>query len=287
MGGAVNPGLSAPLGVAVSCALAFVLLEGALRCSRASIAGPAPQPPPDWFVTLVVRRGASVPPSVLWERTVSVAPVVAVVLVLTSLPVALALVVAAGAGLVVSRGVAARGASTAYAHDLVGVADAVAASLAAGVAPEGALDTVGRGTAVGRDLAAVVARHRQGSPLQTELDHWAQANPQSGARLLADALALASQTGGSRAQAAAGVARTLREREALTREIRALGAQVRASALVMVAAPAAFAAVSAAADRRVAAFLLGQPAGWACVLGGLALDGAGAWWIHRLGAGLR
>lgn len=283
----MSPGLAAPLGVAVSCALALVVLDGAVRRSRATVAGPAPEPPPDWFVAMVSRCGALRPPSVWWDRTLSVAPVIAVVLVVSSLPVALALVASGGASLVVSRRVVARGASAAYAHHLVGAADALAARLAAGVAPEVALHTVGRRTPVGHDLEAVVARHRQGSPLQTELDHWARANPKTGARLLADALALASQTGGSRSQAAAGVARTLREREALNREIRALGAQVRASAVVMVAAPAVFAVVAAVADRRVAAFLLGQPAGWGCVLGGLALDGAAAWWIHRLGAGLR
>ena len=129
-------------------------------------AGPAPEPPPDWFGTLVSRCGALRPPSVLWERTVSVAPVIAVVLAAASLPVGLALVAAGGACLVVSRGVVARGASSAFAHDLVGAVDALAARLAAGVAPEGALHTVGRGTAVGQDLEAVVARHRQGSPLQ-------------------------------------------------------------------------------------------------------------------------
>ncbi len=35
-------------------------------------------------------------------------------------------------------------------------------------------------------------------------------------------------------------------------------------------------------DERTAEFLLGEPAGLACLTAGVALDGVGAWWMHRI-----
>jgi tight adherence protein B len=78
------------------------------------------------------------------------------------------------------------------------------------------------------------------------------------------------------------VAATLRERRAVEREATALATQARSSALVIVLAPLAFAALSSLGDPRAGAFLVGTPTGLACLTAGLALDGLGAWWMHRI-----
>ena len=93
---------------------------------------------------------------------------------------------------------------------------------------------------------------------------------------------LRPEAGGSVAVVLDGVTDTLRDRVALDREVAALSSQARASAAVLIVAPVVFAALAAAADHRVAEVLLGQPLGWACLLGGAVLDGAGALWMSRL-----
>jgi Flp pilus assembly protein TadB len=61
-----------------------------------------------------------------------------------------------------------------------------------------------------------------------------------------------------------------------------MASQARASAAVLVAAPAVFAIVLAAVDPRLATFLLTHPGGAACVGVGLLLDGTGLWWMQRI-----
>lgn len=161
--------------------------------------------------------------------------------------------------------------------------DALVASLASGASLGSSLEVAGRRPdPAGRELARVVAAQRVGAPLLEALDAAAERRPGSGLPLLADALALAGTTGGSQVAALTGVAATLREREALGREVRALGAQAQLSAGVLVAVPVGFAAVVALLDRRIAGFLLTTAGGWACASVGLALDLAGAWWMRRL-----
>ena len=74
---------------------------------------------------------------------------------------------------------------------------------------------------------------------------------------------------------------TLRERDALAREVRALASQARTSAVVLVAAPLMFALVVGVVDDQVGRFLV-SPAGLVCVVVGLGLDAAGAVWMDRL-----
>ncbi len=119
-----------------------------------------------------------------------------------------------------------------------------------------------RGGALGAELhQALLHRRAQGLGLQEVLDDWAARRPATSIGLLADALALAGATGGSQVGALRSVGDTLREREALQREVGAMAAQAQLSASVLVVAPAAFAAVVAVLDHRIAAFLLATPLG--------------------------
>jgi tight adherence protein B len=74
----------------------------------------------------------------------------------------------------------------------------------------------------------------------------------------------------------------LRDRNGLRREVRALSSQARASAVVIGVAPIAFAVVAGSLDRRTIDFLLHSPAGIACLVFGVVLDGLGALWMHKL-----
>jgi len=168
---------------------------------------------------------------------------------------------------------------------LPGMLELLSASMASGSSLAQAIDDAsGRSDVVGKDLAMVAAQHHRGTGLQEALDRWAERRPGTGVDLVADALALAGSSGGSQARALQGVGDTLREREALAREVRALASQAQMSAAVLVCTPIGFAAVVAALDPRVGAFLLTTPLGWSCVTLGLSLDLAGGWWMrHQVG----
>jgi tight adherence protein B len=101
-------------------------------------------------------------------------------------------------------------------------------------------------------------------------------------RLAVAALALSSELGGGAAKSLDAVAATLRDRNGLRREVRALSSQARASALVIGLAPIAFAVIAGSLDPRTTDFLLHDPVGVACLFVGIVLDGCGAAWMHRM-----
>jgi tight adherence protein B len=138
---------------------------------------------------------------------------------------------------------------------------------------------------LGPEIAALAAAARRGRPLPQVLDEWSAVRGDPGTRLAATALVLATVVGSAPARAVDGVAATLRERLDLAGERRALAVQARTSALVLSVAPVGFATLLVLADTAAAGFLLGSPAGWACLTAGVTLDVIGAWWMARLSRG--
>jgi tight adherence protein B len=165
------------------------------------------------------------------------------------------------------------------------VLDDVARALRAGAAPVVALDlaTTGAGAPAARsEVRRVVDDVRAGLALVEALERWGQRRPTGPIRLVVGALAIGASTGGARSQAVEAVAATLRERQAVAREASALATQARSSALVIGLAPLAFAVLASLSDPRAGAFLVGTPVGLLCLGLGLALDGLGGWWMHRI-----
>jgi tight adherence protein B len=162
--------------------------------------------------------------------------------------------------------------------------DRMAAALRTGSSLPMAIDEVGGALdpPLGPELRAVAGEIARGRPAREALDAWASAHGDAGTRLAASALVLSTVVGSTPARAIDGVAATVRERLDLIAERRAMAAQARTSALVLSVAPVAFAAVLVLADTAAARFLVGTPAGWACLASGVILDAAGAWWMARL-----
>lgn len=136
---------------------------------------------------------------------------------------------------------------------------------------------------LGDELRAVASEVRHGAGVTTALQRWAGrpgASPE--VRLTASALALGSEAGGHLARSVDDLAATLRERRELRAEARALATQARASAGVLILAPPAFTLLVSTVEPGTLRFLLGTPAGWACLLGGIGLDVAGARWMARI-----
>lgn len=160
----------------------------------------------------------------------------------------------------------------------------LAAALRSGSSLTTALDEVGSSleAPLGPELAALGAECARGRPVHDVIGDWSRAHDDAGTRLAAAALALSTLVGSAPARAVDGVAATVRERLDLAAERRAMAAQARASALVLSVAPVAFAALLVVGDTAAAGFLLGTPAGWTCLVVGIGLDAAGAWWMSRL-----
>lgn len=135
---------------------------------------------------------------------------------------------------------------------------------------------------LGRDLREVVFVAAHGGGLGAALEAWARRRPLPGVRLTVAALTLGLDAGGAQARAVDGVATTLRERQQLAAEVRALASQARLSAVVLTVAPLGFAALMAAADREVADFFLHHPMGVLCLAVGVGLDAVAAGWMSRV-----
>jgi tight adherence protein B len=132
------------------------------------------------------------------------------------------------------------------------------------------------------ELTAVVVAAERGVPLVDAIDAWTTSATGHGVRLAGAALALSAELGGAAARSLDGVAATLRDRNAVRREVRALSSQARASAVVIGVAPLGFAVIAAAVEPRTIDFLLRTRVGMACLVVGVVLDGLGAAWMHRL-----
>jgi Flp pilus assembly protein TadB len=158
------------------------------------------------------------------------------------------------------------------------------------------LDRVVRHVRSGSTLSLALRRVGDGDPVFARLAHdlergrslhdavsaWRSEDDLPNRRLTATALELASSAGGASARVLDSVSASLRDRVALEREVSALSSQSRASAVVLVVAPIAFAGLAAAFDDRILDVLIGRPIGWACIGLGLGLDGIGALWMARL-----
>lgn len=144
---------------------------------------------------------------------------------------------------------------------------------------EVAVATQGR---LGQELRRAVVDIAGGSGIEAALLALEQRRPEPGVRLAVAAVLLGVEAGGAHARALDGVAGSVRARLGVLGEVRALGSQARLSAVVIGAAPLGFAGLAVGTDRTSATFLLRTPLGLGCLALGLALDGVGAWWMHRL-----
>jgi len=163
------------------------------------------------------------------------------------------------------------------------VLEATARSLRTGASLRGALAEASEAAPpdLAHDLTTVVHAATHGLGLTAALEEWARARAGPGVRLATAAIALGHETG-SPARALDGVAATLRDRQALEREVRALSSQARISGVVIATAPIGFAVIAIGLDGATATFLLRTPAGLICLLAGLLLDGVAAWWMTRI-----
>jgi len=135
---------------------------------------------------------------------------------------------------------------------------------------------------LGPSLQEVADRAALGSPLDDALERWATAIPIPDVRLAGAVLRLHRRTGSALPPLLEGLARTLRERAAVTREVRSLTAQARLSGAIMGLLPIGFFAFLWLTSRRDVVAALHSPAGRTAIVVGLVLQGFAFLWIRHL-----
>jgi tight adherence protein B len=173
------------------------------------------------------------------------------------------------------------------------VLETVARELRAGASlPEVLRHLAGRTGPLSADIQAVCRRADLGLGWASAIRGWARTATHAGSRSssktfgaipsAAAALALAHDVGGPAANPLDALAVRLRRQQAMAAEVRALSTQGRWSAWVVILLPAVALAVSAAADPATTSALTATEIGRLCLIGGMALDGLGAWWMHTI-----
>lgn len=237
---------------------------------------------PDWFASALAWVEPGADAAAAWPAAVCLAAVALVAVAVWSPAAFVALLVL---GLLVSVFVGlGRRRSEVARIDAVELVEALLAPLGSGATLDQAVRraaSVGSGP-VATALAGVEASIVAGSGVLEALEGWARRVGDDSVMLVVDALAVAAGSGGSRISALLAVGDTLREREALAREVQALASQARASATVLAVTPPAFTAFVAVVDERVSDFIFGSVAGWGCLGLGVLLDAIGWSWMKRL-----
>ena len=159
----------------------------------------------------------------------------------------------------------------------------LASALRAGATPSVALTETAETTPwpLGAELTEVARGVHHGGGLAGELQRWQQSASSPAVTLTTSALSLGLRTGGELARSVDRIAGALRDRAEAQAEARALGTQARASAWVLTVAPLGFTALLSGVEPGMVDFLVTTPAGATCLAAGLALDAAGALWMHR------
>ena len=165
--------------------------------------------------------------------------------------------------------------------------ESVARSLRSGSSlPQAALETIEGPPALSWPLSEELAEVRSGiaagAPFQQVLEDWRDRRQLRAVALTVAAMSLGAGVGGERARSIDGVAHTLREHQALHQELAVSAAQARISAVVVAGLPLMFLLLADAVGGQSGQFLLGTSLGIACLIGGVALNCAGAWWMRRI-----
>lgn len=166
----------------------------------------------------------------------------------------------------------------------IDICQTVAAELRAGRTPAEALrhacQTVDPSAAA--RLGPVLAAAQTGDDVADALVAVAHIPGARGLARLAACWRVGAEAGGAFADVIDRAAATLRDEHAHREEIAAQLAGPRATARLLAVLPVLGILLAAALGTHPLAFFLGTPYGLACFGLGLALDGTGLWWTHRL-----
>lgn len=157
-------------------------------------------------------------------------------------------------------------------------------SLAAGLSLAQSVDTIVReGTEpMAGEFRKVLVETRLGLSLETALQGVADRFQSKDFDWVVMAINIQRQVGGNLSELLNTVAATMREREYIRRQVAALAAEGKLSAMVLGGLPPAFMLYLLAANRSYVMVLFTEPIGWVMLGGGALWLGVGVFWMSRI-----
>jgi tight adherence protein B len=160
----------------------------------------------------------------------------------------------------------------------------VSTSLRSGFGLPQALDAVARDAAepAAKEFSRALAETRIGTDVADALDRAADRMDSKALRWTVMAIRVQREVGGNLAETLVTTSATLRERESLFRQVRALSAEGRISAAILVALPIGLFFYMMAVNREYISLLWLRPIGLLMIAAGLILMAVGVFWMSRL-----
>ncbi|HEX9697628.1 MAG TPA: type II secretion system F family protein [Actinomycetota bacterium] len=157
-------------------------------------------------------------------------------------------------------------------------------SLKAGYGLVQAVDTLVKETPAptSTEFSRVLAETRLGMPLEDSLHQMAERIGSEDFAWVVMAISIQRQVGGNLAELLSTVATTLRDREAVRRQVKVLSAEGRLSAYILIGLPFAIAGYVAMVNPEFLEQLTGERVGQIMIAGSLVLMGIGAAWMRKI-----
>lgn len=199
----------------------------------------------------------------------------------------LALVLGAVAGLLlpsIALKVLAARRAKAFEQVLPDVLTLVSTSLRSGFGLAQALDAVARDAAepAAKEFGRALAETRIGTDISDALEHMAARMDSTSMRWAVMAVRIQREVGGNLADTLTTTAATLRERESLHRQVRALSAEGRLSAYILIAMPIGIFFYMTLVNYAYISQLWTQPLGLLMLGGGIVMLVAGVFWMRNV-----
>ena len=160
----------------------------------------------------------------------------------------------------------------------------VASSLSTGFSLPQALDAVAKDTAdpAAKEFSRTLAETRIGADIGDALERMASRMSSENMRWTAMAIRIQREVGGNLAETLRTTAKTLREREELRRHVRALSAEGRLSAYILIALPIGIFLYTMQTNRSYIELLWTTPMGIAMIIAGIISLGIGVFWMRKV-----
>jgi len=160
----------------------------------------------------------------------------------------------------------------------------LASSLATGFSLAQGIDAIVRDASEpsAKEFSRALAETRIGTSLEDTLEHLAKRMSSVNLTWTTMAIRIQREVGGNLAETLRTTAVTLREREALKRQVRGLSAEGRLSAYILIAMPFGMFAFLFATNRPYISLLWSGPIGFAMLAGGSLSLAAGYFWMNKV-----
>ena len=160
----------------------------------------------------------------------------------------------------------------------------VASSLSTGFSLLQALDAVAKDAAepAAKEFGRALAETRIGADISESLERMAERTGSTNMKWTTMAIRIQREVGGNLAETLKTTATTLREREALQRHVKALSAEGRLSAYILIALPIGIFLYTMQTNREYVELLWTRPLGLAMLAAGVLSLTAGVFWMRKV-----